>query len=690
MRFTTSAKILSLWAQTVLASAVNEGVAELGVCLEDDPACTTSSETERVQGRDSIASLVHTSFLQHQGATILSANDSSLTTPNQSSQRRGIDILGLYTYGCPATAHPQLRNKKAHDGCFPGLRVFNARQAENMWGGLDVIHDPVPFVAYVASHEHALMSTLKSRLWDPENPEYRECDKTLNQYPPSDGELWVAGHLGDGYIAGLRPAADKYEMAALMAHFVAIAYNDDPGEVAAAFKVNGWNMIGRAQADESDISYLVQHPETLDCTMVFRGTDDASDAMADINAIGTDFCGFDASVHEGFANQLRRMVSCDDFKKNIHPLLGKCKGVYVTGHSLGGATAELFTACANFAPAAGTKGYEDYKLIGWKPDYTPSLQPEGLVTQSRDPIEKKIKCELDTGGTCTFADCDAGRLEVQCSSGTCMCKEGFCSVAGVCMDQKYLDLAINPPCGDGYAMELKDLSGPGKVWHTDVESSEGCKILCDETTDCMAFEFAWDGFELGKCATYSGDYPKEDLKQGHPQYYGWVSCTRARPACPSGYDIVENDLSGGGKVWHTASNVASCKSFCESIADCNAIEFAWDGKERTKCATYTATKTDLDTGHLQHEGWMSCARVPACPSGYEKQTHDLGGGGKEWSYAQSADGCASTCQTRGGCTAFEYAWDGEEMTKCATYTADKESLDAGRDQKLGWLSCTKN
>merc|ERR1712232_1504266 len=104
---------------------------------------------------------------------------------------------GLYTYGCPATAFPQLRNARDESGCFPGVRTFNSRQKENPFGTLYDVHDPVPFLAYVAHHEHALMATLKSKLWDPENPEYTPCAQNLNQYPPSDAYMWVQGHLGD-------------------------------------------------------------------------------------------------------------------------------------------------------------------------------------------------------------------------------------------------------------------------------------------------------------------------------------------------------------------------------------------------------------------------------------------------------------------------------------------------------------
>jgi len=115
--------------------------------------------------------------------------------------------------------------------------------------------------------------------------------------------------------------------------------------------------------------------------LTFCGTDSdsfqdaASDWMTNLKAWSTKFCGFDG-VHSGFVGELKRIVGSQEYMSNIKPKLGGCAKVFTAGHSLGGAVAELFTACAN--REMQHPDLEEWRHIKWQGGQPTSRTKRGV------------------------------------------------------------------------------------------------------------------------------------------------------------------------------------------------------------------------------------------------------------------------------------------------------------------------
>jgi len=144
----------------------------------------------------------------------------------------------------------------------------------------------------------------------------------------------------------------------------------------------GWNLVytayhsgfGNIQGG-SQVSHLVQHPETLECFITFQATRSLKDWIANIDFWPVrNFCGLPGIFHRGFRNHLRNMIYSDDWQSNIKTKLPSCAKVYVAGASLGAATSDLFTACVNHAPTPENDPEGDYQYFGWQKG-VPALLP---------------------------------------------------------------------------------------------------------------------------------------------------------------------------------------------------------------------------------------------------------------------------------------------------------------------------
>jgi len=96
------------------------------------------------------------------------------------------------------------------------------------------------------------------------------------------------------------------------------------------------------------------------------GTHDLTHWLVNLRFVPRSFCGI-PNVHMGFRNQVRRVIRSKLWTQDMQPALASCAELYLTGHSLGAAQAQLVAACLQRAPAEGEPGWEDYKYLVWTP-----------------------------------------------------------------------------------------------------------------------------------------------------------------------------------------------------------------------------------------------------------------------------------------------------------------------------------
>lgn len=338
----------------------------------------------------------------------------------------------LYTFGSPATAFDPLYDATTADGCIAGLRVYT--KAVRFSPGVHqmfAITDPVAWITNGVNMNHPHMDSLEALQYnDIKNP-VKKCGTNYKD-PKPDGYFWIHGHLIyprimshhkqaiEGTVSNgvapnnlemdvrrrLSPAQtveEKVQKAYTMAHFTFMNYKETQ-MIAPDASDWGWHLVGRACAVSDkgtasgvlgltlkegsyldstartfvdackDHTILYQHNTTMECALVFEGSDDTFDWFANLNFAYEPFCGL-GYVHAGFRAKLLRMVGGVDYAQVIRPHLKKCSSVTVAGHSLGGAQAELFTACANRLLKKGDDGYPDYRLCSFAKEAPTVIPP---------------------------------------------------------------------------------------------------------------------------------------------------------------------------------------------------------------------------------------------------------------------------------------------------------------------------
>jgi len=233
--------------------------------------------------------------------------------------------------------------------------------------------DPVSWIAAWQDFEHAKMDTARLR----EGAKLPEVTKCSNEsaFKPSweAADVWnwlFELHAISGYNESLPKDSKDADALGAPPHMAELA---DLGYLTGKSLMEKVGRLGRNLVASVvvrfgsvvDVAHLVQDPGNKECVLVFRGSDsyDIWDWLNNLKATPTEFCGF-KQIHKGFKIELFGLLTSAKWD-NIRRSLPQCSKVLVTGHSLGGAQAELFSACANRAPGEGQEGHDDYKLIGW-------------------------------------------------------------------------------------------------------------------------------------------------------------------------------------------------------------------------------------------------------------------------------------------------------------------------------------
>jgi len=332
------------------------------------------------------------------------------------------EISGLYTFGSPGTAISPLSNPQREDGQFPGLRVFTQR-IRQVLGFKWAYSDPVTFAAGIVGLKHPRMDAVALPVNQTPNWHW-ESGETCSS-PRSDLGFWVKGHFMTEYTAQLAAHREKFDPLVWdMSELSKAVYLTDGREMNARDAARaGWNLVAQsknAKLHKDDLVFqdhtsLYQNPVTRACTLAFVGTHQLSHWIVNLKLARTKFCGI-PNVHKGFANQVRRVLRSPTWDSQMRPALAACPALYLTGHSLGAAQAQLIAACLQRAPAKGEPGWNDYQHLAWVPDPSKARTLPGL--------EPKIKaCTLVAAGCYTLKD------RAQCLSSL----DGRSGYAGKCV-----------------------------------------------------------------------------------------------------------------------------------------------------------------------------------------------------------------------------------------------------------------
>lgn len=309
----------------------------------------------------------------------------------------------LITFGAPGSGSPGL--KSVIDGsCFTGTRVWTYKDGKS---------DPVPQVTNANYFWHPTMDALRMDVGDSTQDVRYSCPKdNVAKLPPWQytGKWNWDLHRETSYVPAIQNSplleTKVYDSLFKLSYVKNHEKSKDLlQEIVDNLKSMSWSIVGFASykgdlLTGEQVSYLVQDEKDLGCVLTFQGTDSAQDGWTDLAAYAVPFCGLTqrgdtcctydpvacvgqcspkgngiSFVHQGFRNQLQRMVSDGTWQKNIREQLPYCKSVQVLGHSLGGALSELFTSCLEQNLQPGDFGYEDFSVMTWSRKEPKKLEP---------------------------------------------------------------------------------------------------------------------------------------------------------------------------------------------------------------------------------------------------------------------------------------------------------------------------
>lgn len=267
-------------------------------------------------------------------------------------------VSGVYTFGAPGQSTTAFRNGRRSDGIFDGVRQWN-------FDGNRV--DPVPMITVPIGYNHPTINALAQ---GPSTDENFNHTQTMS---PRFGIPSVALHelsecltrFTRVYRSGL--IHDIAQVGAKNSYVW--NFNQMWNNLAGTgweLRSLAWHSGGVYGVGGRQVSHLLRNGGG-DCILTFQGTNEDEDWQANMDFGRDNFCGLPGQVHRGFRDHLRRMVHSNDFQSFTKPEMARCTRVYVTGHSLGGAMASMFSACANRAsrPSSREDPENDYGFISW-------------------------------------------------------------------------------------------------------------------------------------------------------------------------------------------------------------------------------------------------------------------------------------------------------------------------------------
>lgn len=284
-------------------------------------------------------------------------------------------ISSMYTFGAPAVSRPAMPDLNQADHCFRGLRTYTENK---LAGGGRQVDAASMFDAYA----HPTISTLALD-WG-QDSFYQPCPGEA-AWPKGGGaadwglhsETHYAPRLQAVTIDGVKMATEEpFKTANEMVTLAYKSYDSVPNTIKEMKeKLPKWRLVARHVFEWSEGAYdddpilVAQQVDTLECALVFTGTNHFGELGSSVKQHLTGYCGFD-QVHAGYRDEVWQL-SDHAIWPQVTKKLAKCSGVRCVGHSLGGAMCDVFSSCIN----SGRRDDPDYQKLIWYQD-TPELMPE--------------------------------------------------------------------------------------------------------------------------------------------------------------------------------------------------------------------------------------------------------------------------------------------------------------------------
>ena len=285
-------------------------------------------------------------------------------------------ISAMYTFGAPATSRPPMPDLNQPDHCFRGLRTYT----ENKFAGGG---RQVDAASIFSAYAHPTIAVLALD-WG-QDSFYQPCPGDAT-WPQAGGaadwglhsETHYAPRLQNVTLNGLAMANEEpFKTANEMVTLAYKSYDTVANTIKELKqKLPKWRLVDRHVFEWSEGAYdddpilVAQQVDTLDCALIFTGTNHFGELGSSVKQHLTGYCGFD-QVHAGYRDEVWQL-SDHTIWPMITSRLAKCSSVRCVGHSLGGAMCDVFSSCIN----SGRRDDPDYQKLMWfqgKPELMPEI-----------------------------------------------------------------------------------------------------------------------------------------------------------------------------------------------------------------------------------------------------------------------------------------------------------------------------